>query len=225
MRTFTAEIDSLPTAFQGVDFDALDDDAIQQKEMERWRVGCPYAVSPTAVGGYSIVKPASDCKVILLTFSSKNFTVSESTERCRDFAMHSLWSQTAGAYWVHNINESNWLRSSAARLNELGSRPDGWKGDGSVAPKKETIEDGLLLLDRLRLAGCSDAPMISADDDGEVIFFWKKGEDLLSLSLVGGGKYSFFARKAGKGKLGDDVPISKPIPVVIRHILADLRGI
>jgi hypothetical protein len=66
--------------------------------------------------------------------------------------------------------------------------------------------------------------MISADDDGEVIFFWKKDDDLLSLAISGDSRYSFFARRSGKSRIGEDVSISRPFPTVVSLLLNEIKG-
>ena len=143
-------------------------------------------------------------------------------ERLRTNVMASKKNMGAsvGLNWPATALQSAWLQDSADRIDYFAKKPAGWKGEGSIPPSYEVVEDANALLRRLRSEGCEVRPMISAEEAGGLIFFWKSDLGALSISLQDRGAYGYYLRVEGDPEiLKEAYPISEPLPAAIVQAL------
>ena len=192
------------------------------------------SVAAAAAACLVVASPAGSGTVSFQTFSPAgldrrgSFIVDASTSPSETF-IGEVWSMGRGIDKVINLHSwgesvDGWIAEAEERVHYLGERPNGWKGEGSVPPAMGTVDDASVLLHRLAAEGCKFGPKIGAEDDGELIFFWRRGQAMISLSLGGDGRYSYFWQVEQRSDYGDDVLISDPVPVDILAAFDDLEG-
>jgi hypothetical protein len=121
--------------------------------------------------------------------------------------------------WPSVLSSGQWAYQAAQRLDLLASRPQGWKHEDSQPPSQAVLRDANILIRRLAVEGCQIAPMISSDVSGDIIFYWRNGQAVLSLSLDGGGSFSYFLDSEHETVTFDDYPLENPIPKAFFSLL------
>lgn len=82
------------------------------------------------------------------------------------------------------------LTAAMVTLASLGKRPDGWDGDDTVAPARETVAAARRwLTDLSQIVARTHLPWhdphITATPDGDILFEWWRGERKLSVYAAG----------------------------------------
>jgi hypothetical protein len=105
------------------------------------------------------------------------------------------------------------LERSLGRLNELSTKPDGWKGGESVSMPssvRDATEAFLRAYDEL---GAVKDVFVGLDSDGDVTFFLKDPTLILDLTICRDGTYSFFAETpSGLTFQGESLLVTEPLP-------------
>lgn len=105
-----------------------------------------------------------------------------------------------------------WYASAADQLENYSLYVDGWKGPGSIAPTENTRLEALILAHRIASEAPSIAkPLISADEDGSLSFFWDSSDFFASMSIYGDGTYSYYAEGNGAVDDNDNALIDAPL--------------
>lgn len=228
MTAFLVERNSLPEPTIALLVDDTPSYPAVSKRAPLWSFAtatatCFAVMTPSASIAYQTAKPSGrDANQIFTTFAPNDrSSVSEKRGAVvHEFLQHSRES----ARWAADAAQNLWTRPAADRIEDLSSRPVGWKGEGSTPPSTAVVKDSLALIQRLHAEGCESAPMISAEEDGSLIFFWKANDTLLSFSIDGSSSYSFYAKIGNTSEIGDDLPISDPLPNAVLHIISNLRA-
>jgi len=106
-----------------------------------------------------------------------------------------------------------WLESTVVRIWNYSSASDGWKGEGTVAPSSETIEEAVELTSQFaREMPNLVSPMISADDDGSICFYWRDGGMMATVSVYSDGSYAFYAEGYDDPIRSDSELVGEPLP-------------
>jgi len=110
-----------------------------------------------------------------------------------------------------------------ARVRNLATYRDGWDGTGSIAPSRMTIEHAEEFLRYLFSLGTIGVPYISASNDGEINFFWKKNGFMLDLGFTGDGYYSYYASfPDGSEVIEDAATLNDPLPNEVINLIIDV---
>ena len=120
--------------------------------------------------------------------------------------------QMGSEYLTDTVRVASWLAAASTKVLSYASVQDGWKGDGSTRPTPLAIDEAIDLLNQFAFELPSLAsPMISADEDGFVCFYWRSGAMMASISVYGDGTYSFYAEGNGKSSRSDEAQILAPL--------------
>lgn len=138
--------------------------------------------------------------------------------RIMDEKPHGELSKTPS--WDKLAETVGWIREASARIDRLAGRPDGWKGAGSVRASVAAVSDTFVFLEKLQIELPKAAPMISLDEDGEFILFWKDDKILASVSIAGDETYTFFGTNGGEDVIREAVPLASPFPLELLSILS-----
>lgn len=88
------------------------------------------------------------------------------------------------------------LTEAANEMLSFCSLERGWDGPDSVSPSKRAIAEAYSFIQN-RLLAHKDAPEPTAYADGEVGWYWQKGDDVLSIVFVGAGRYAYYGKVKG----------------------------
>jgi len=103
-----------------------------------------------------------------------------------------------------------------ARVRELGTYSENWKGEGSMPPKPSTLREAEGFARKLFKDGAVSAPHVGLSEDGEINFYWKSDLIVIDLGFEGDGTYSYFAEdNTGDRFYGDDEPLESPLPEAV----------
>lgn len=132
---------------------------------------------------------------------------------------------TSPHLWQQLASSSAWTDALPARVGYLASKPSGWKGEDSVAPTDEARADALALLEVLQVEAPHAVPMISLDEEGEFVFYWKGADYIASMAVTGDGTYTFFGNRGGPDVIYDALPLAAPLNPEVLEILSPRRTI
>lgn len=106
-----------------------------------------------------------------------------------------------------------WYDTAVEKVTGYSALQDGWKGDNSLAPSADVISDAQELILQLAMEMPDlSAPMISADEEGSVCFYWNNAYAMGTIATYGDRTYSFFAEGTWGSARSDAEPIGQPIP-------------
>lgn len=210
MNTFRMEVDSLP-----INPRALAKDGGCQRTGSLMKVITAFACMAATPGSASIYdqKVNHPSAEVWKTFTNY-VRLSEPAFPDSRSQMASMehGSQAQSKIWVETEVAGAWVQEASSRINHLAAKPAGWKGEGSVAPSAAAISDSFALVQKLRAEGCKSGPMIGADEDGEIVFFWNAGAMAASISIEGDGSYSVYVNSASGALSADGCRIANPLP-------------
>ncbi|MBD1995095.1 hypothetical protein H6G00_00435 [Leptolyngbya sp. FACHB-541] len=107
-----------------------------------------------------------------------------------------------------------------ARIRVLGTYKAGWTGPESVGPTRQTVEHAEEFARYLFSLGAIHVPYISASEDGEINFYWKRDGFTLDLGFTGNGCYSYYAcLPAGEEMIEDEAVLGTPLPKEIVNLI------
>ncbi|QND16240.1 hypothetical protein HB775_21905 [Rhizobium leguminosarum bv. trifolii] len=102
--------------------------------------------------------------------------------------------------------------ASVARINELATEPDGWKGRGSIRMSDSVKSGAVDFLTWFFGSEQRTSPFIGLDGDGEIAMFWKQGSIIMDLTINDRGTYSYYAEIGGAPYSGEDISVATPLP-------------
>ena len=137
------------------------------------------------------------------------------------------WSQVIqNKPWNYMIDitcpRPNWYSELEARIMDLGSRMDGWKGLDSQAPKPKTVKFALKMLSKLWRNRIPRRPSIGLDFEGTFSFSWFDQCVSADMTIYEDGTYSFFITNGTNWASSDAEKINKPIHSDLINILRSL---
>jgi len=168
-------------------------------------------VEALSVGGLSPAPQAKNYAAMLngLTIAAK--AIASQIEAVISPSITRTYGVVPSAYIVNfaRINVTEKSESANEMLSYL-SLSNGWDGPSSVAPSKKAIGDAFAFVQRLPINNEIPEPTVYAD--GEVGWYWTKGEDVVSIVFDGDGRYAYFGTVNGKSvrsprkQYGDMIP-------------------
>jgi hypothetical protein len=117
------------------------------------------------------------------------------------------------------VNTGAMIEASQELLSFM-SLKNGWDGPGSVAPSKFAISDAYSFLHRLRINNEIPEPTVYAD--GEVGWYWVKGNDVVSVVFDGNGRYAFYGVVDGKSVRSPSKEYGNAIPEELYSALGSI---
>lgn len=129
-----------------------------------------------------------------------------------DLAAIDRVGQSHSGIWVETEVSGAWIQKASDRIKFLAAKAEGWKGPGSIAPSPKVISDAFALAQKLRAEGCKAEPMIGADEDGEMVFYWKTEAAVASISIDGDGSFSVYVKSATENLSEDGCRIADQLP-------------
>lgn len=160
---------------------------------------------------YTIDKDSSTLSCPKQTGTGRIMAADDTRQPDTDAAALDIWQYVAGQAWADE---------ASARIRYLGGKPNGWRGEGSVAPAKEAVDDALAFVEKLQMEAPEVAPMISVDEDGEFLFFWKQEDLLASIAVAGDKSYTFFGKHGGRDVIREALALADPFPPEVTAILS-----
>lgn len=116
-----------------------------------------------------------------------------------------------------------WHDAAVRAVLRYSQMADGWKGEGSVAPHHQAVNDALDLAFQIASEMPDIAsPIIGADDEGYYSLFWSEDEAAATISIYGDGTFSFFAEYGDVEVASDQEYIGSPIPQPLVNALTML---
>jgi hypothetical protein len=107
-----------------------------------------------------------------------------------------------------------------ARIQEIAAYLDNWNGPDSIAPTALAAKEAELFTRYIFSHNAIISPYISASNDGEINFYWKRDEFILDLGFFGGGSYSYYAHLPnGLEILEDQVSLHAYLPQEIVDLI------
>lgn len=107
-----------------------------------------------------------------------------------------------------------------ARIRILGTYEAGWAGPKSVGPTRRTVEHAEEFARYLFSLGAIAVPYISASEDGEINFYWKRNGFTLDLGFMGDDCYSYYAcLPSGEEIIADAAVLGTPLPKEIVDLI------
>jgi hypothetical protein len=107
-----------------------------------------------------------------------------------------------------------------ARIREIAAYLDNWNGPDSIAPTALAAKEAELFTRYIFSHNAIISPYISASNDGEINFYWKRDEFILDLGFFGGGSYSYYAHLPnGLEILEDQVSLHAYLPQEIVDLI------
>jgi len=108
---------------------------------------------------------------------------------------------------------SAWVDDALEKIGSYAGLPDGWRGEGSLAPTKQTLQEarGLLLQISAEMPDLL-RPLISVDEEGYACLHWNCPNLLATISLYGDETYSFFSEGYGVVARSDDQRVGAILP-------------
>lgn len=160
---------------------------------------------------YTIVKGSSTSSRPKQSIIGKAMGADDTHQARSEASVLDIWQYVAVQAWADE---------ASARIQYLRGKPDGWRGEGSVAPGQEAVDDALAFVEKLQMETPKAVPMISLDEDGEFIFFWKQEDLLASIVVAGDGRYTFFGKRGGPDVIREALALADPFPPEVTAILA-----
>jgi hypothetical protein len=106
------------------------------------------------------------------------------------------------------------------RIREIAAYLDNWNGPGSIPPTHLAVEEAELFTRYIFSYNAIISPYISASNDGEINFYWKKDTFILDLGFFGDGSYSYYAHlPSGLEILEDQVSLHAYLPQEIVDLI------
>ena len=106
------------------------------------------------------------------------------------------------------------------RLSELRSLPEAERWPRADWPDEKAFEDARIFTERLPVP-LRVPPHISLADDGEVNFAWSHEGTRIDLGFYGTSTFSYYARDKNANEwFGDEIPVSSPLPIELKVLLA-----
>lgn len=115
--------------------------------------------------------------------------------------------------------EIEWVPSSLDRIENLGSLPANWGGEGYQRAAESAVGDAERFLMKLVHIGMSIPPAIGLDDDGSFSFHIAANDLIADLSVHADGTYSYFAQRGEAEVFSDSKDIDGPIDEQLAQIL------
>ena len=113
--------------------------------------------------------------------------------------------------WHAASPTSSWYFLVANRLEELSTKPDGWKGEKSFAASADALASARTLLWKLAQEGIDRRPTVGLDHEGTFSFMWIDANVKADLTVYEDGTYSFYAKYAERMASVDEASISEPL--------------
>lgn len=124
------------------------------------------------------------------------------------------------ASWERLADTVGWVHEAGARIRYLAEKPDGWKGAESHGASEEARKDAFAFLDKLQAEAPMAAPMISLDEEGEFVLYWKSDGLLASVSISGDRTFTFFGNIGHGDIIREAVDLSSPLPPEVVEVLS-----
>ena len=160
---------------------------------------------------YPVVNESSTLSRPEQTGTGKVMGADETRQSATEATIFDTWQRIALLAWADE---------ASVRIRYLSGKPDGWRGEGSVSPSKGAIDDALALVEKLQMEVPNAPPMISLDEDGEFLFFWKREGLLASIAVAGDKSYTFFGKRGRHDIICEALALADPFPPEVTEILA-----
>jgi hypothetical protein len=108
---------------------------------------------------------------------------------------------------------SAWVEGALEKIESYAGFPDGWRGEGSLAPTQQTLQETAELMLQIS-AEMPDLPrpLISVDEEGFACLHWNRSSLLATISVYGDGTYSFFSEGHGVVARSDNELVGAILP-------------
>lgn len=132
----------------------------------------------------------------------------------------------------HYLKNEKDRQDCQQKLTGFKNLEKGWKGDGSIPPKLDTIGAAIIFLNLLYMnSGLGLGrdriikPSIGADADGDITFFWRTDiQFVMDLSIYEDATYSFYARDYQDQRMsGEYLKVTTNLPSLVIKNLKEVK--
>lgn len=134
--------------------------------------------------------------------------------------IHNIVSSIGNIILPHPDKES--IAEICEVVQSFADYPDGWDGDGSIAPPRAEVDNAVAFLQKIPFRVLQPKAMIAGD--GDVGFTWRRGDDYLEVGFLDG-NMSFCCQKDGKWKNGDFSRAGGEMPGILLEAILDVAGV
>lgn len=190
-----------------------------RSEMEKYTA--KKHVEALTVGGLSPISKLKSYATIAGGLSVAAKAIASQIESVINPSITSIDGAAGSAYFLNfaNVNIAEKNLAANEMLSYL-SLSKGWDGPQSVAPSKKAIGDAYAFVQRLPINNEIPEPTVYAD--GEVGWYWTKGDDVVSIVFNGEGRYAYFGRVKGKSVSSPSKEYGEMVPQELYSALGQI---